>query len=161
MRPAAAVSAPPRTPLDRALAHLENQTLQSIPSRLAQLVYLATTRNVNTGRFEHFGLATEFGDETAHTALEQCRDRTYQQLALLPVSGMKEELVAYCQASAQDCRAVCAAWTDIPVHHLLAPQNCDPLVSRLFQINLRAAIELLRDDLAAQPLILERKEHES
>lgn len=110
-----------------AAAHMERHTLRRMSCRLAWLLYLSTTRNLNTGRFEHFGLESEFGAEASDAALRQLRDANYRELALLSIRELREEIGQYCESVGQPLSLVRKAWTDSPAELLVAPRSCDPL----------------------------------
>lgn len=144
-------SSNPVRALEQVLEQLNRHTLAVFPNRLAQLLYLSSTRNLNTGRFQHEGLEVEFGGDAVHEALTLCRDRVYRELALLSIRSLSEEIRGYCACSGQPLPSVLAAWSDIPVYWMLAPENLDPLVAELFSVNLRAALTHLREASAPDP----------
>ena len=49
--------------LEDALNDLQGHTLRGIPGEIARLVYLASTRDYNTGRYYHDGLVFRFTEE--------------------------------------------------------------------------------------------------
>jgi len=57
-------------PVQEAYDDLLNRTLARIPCDLGRLIYLASTRDYNTGNYYHEGLANRFRAEVARKALE-------------------------------------------------------------------------------------------
>jgi hypothetical protein len=55
--------------IDAVVTDLKNRTLSGLPGEMAQLVYLASTRDYNTGQYFHEGLASEFSGPLASQAL--------------------------------------------------------------------------------------------
>src|SRR5436190_1559634 len=54
--------------VEDALRDLRNRTLAKLDGDLARLVYLASTRDYNTGRYAHDGLSFRFSESVAETA---------------------------------------------------------------------------------------------
>ena len=59
-----------RVSVEEAIEDLQNHTLEGISGSIARLVYLASTRDYNSGRYYHDGLAFRFTEEVAQTALK-------------------------------------------------------------------------------------------
>ena len=56
--------------VERAYDDLLRRSLSPISGDLARLIYLASTRDYNTGKYHHDGLAAHFSSEIACQALE-------------------------------------------------------------------------------------------
>ena len=54
---------------ETAIDDLKNRTIAGIAGDIGRLIYLASTRDYNTGRYYHAGLASRFTEEVASNAL--------------------------------------------------------------------------------------------
>ena len=68
-------------PVQAAYDDLLQRTLSKITCDLAKLIYLASTRDYNTGTYHHDGLAARFRPEVAGKALEIAHRQIFYQLA--------------------------------------------------------------------------------
>src|SRR5215469_10485710 len=87
-----------RVDVKAARADLENRTLAKIGLEFARLIYLASTRDYNTGRYYHDGLASRFSEEVAGKALAEAHLEIFQRLALLPLEDLLAEVQRYLQS---------------------------------------------------------------
>jgi len=63
-----------------AVRDLETRTLANLRGGLTRLVYLSSTRDYNTGEYQHDGLTHQFGAQVAQLALAQCHQAAFQDL---------------------------------------------------------------------------------
>ena len=68
---------------------LRRRTLADMTQPLERLIYLASTRDYNTGLYYHHGLAVRFSEEAACEALADCHREAFEEL----VAASLEELV--------------------------------------------------------------------
>src|SRR5437879_13078830 len=88
-------------PVQEAYDDLLNRTLARIPCDLGRLIYLASTRDYNTGNSSHEGLANRFRPEVARTASEIAHRPAYDRLSALS----RETLASGRAASPKSTRA--------------------------------------------------------
>jgi hypothetical protein len=78
-----------------AVSDLWEGTLMHIPSSYGKLVYLASLRNPDTGRYEHFGLAQHPNNADANRALRRSHETTFQQWVNYSLEQKKTDLELY------------------------------------------------------------------
>src|ERR1700730_17234256 len=71
---------PKRIDVQRAAHDLHLRTLSKISRPLDRLIYLASTRDYNTGLYYHDGLAARFSEEVACEALADCHREAFREL---------------------------------------------------------------------------------
>src|SRR5438270_11055142 len=81
-----------------AVDNLWQRTLMHIPSSYGKLVYLASLRNPDTGRYEHFGLAQHPNNADANRALRRSHETTFQQWVNYSLEQKKTDLELYISA---------------------------------------------------------------
>src|SRR5260370_24771480 len=78
-----------RAAVEGAYDDLLRRSLSKIKGDLARLIYVASTRDYNTGKYRHDGLAARFQAEIAGQALEMAHREIFHRLA----EGSLRELV--------------------------------------------------------------------
>src|SRR5579864_7517344 len=136
--------------LDRGVASdLWRNTLSQIPSVLGRLVYLASLRNANSGRYEHHGLALIFGEEDANRALKKSHSSVFAEWLGFNVEQQKADLDLYISSLFEDKRTVVETWLKLAPYRNLIPTTVRGVERRLYISDLTALMELLKNAYAA------------
>src|SRR5256885_16015203 len=85
--------------MQQAYDDLQRRSLSKIPGDLARLIYLASTREYNTGRYHHDGLAARYREDAAEQALREAHRHVFQKVAACSLEELVEELRGYVGAS--------------------------------------------------------------
>ena len=120
------------------------RTLAAIPGELARLVYLASTRDYNSGRYHHEGLSARFGFEQAQKALEEAHRAAFADLSSLSLERLVGELETYLQASHEAAGDFIATWQELEPYRIAIPKETDAAQVQLFLSNVRIGLEILR-----------------
>src|ERR1035438_9520347 len=67
-------------------------TLEGLPGSFARLVYLASLRDLSTGRYEHAGLAVLYPCEAIQQALEMCHEQIFERVLESPLEDQEKDL---------------------------------------------------------------------
>jgi hypothetical protein len=126
-----------------AVRDLENRTLSHLRGEITKLVYLSSTRDYNTGEYQHEGLAQRFGGRAASLALEQCHESTFQELLHTSLSRLVAELALYIDSTGAQKERVLESWRQLQAYRVLIPRTCDSLSADFFITNIRIALEVL------------------
>jgi hypothetical protein len=79
----------------QAVDDLWQRTLSHIPSSYGKLVYLASLRNPDTGRYEHYGLSLNPNNADANRALRRSHESIFQDWVASPLEQKKADLDLY------------------------------------------------------------------
>lgn len=135
--------------LDRnAASDLWRNTLSQIPSVFGRLVYLASLRNANNGRYEHHGLALVCGDDDSNHALAKSHAQVFAEWLALNVEQQKTDLDLYISGLAEDKGTVVETWVRLAPYRNLIPATVRGVERRLYISDLTALMELLRNAYA-------------
>jgi hypothetical protein len=130
--------------LDKAVDDLERHTLAAIPGAVAKLVYLASTRDYNTGQYHHAGLEWAHTPEAAQAALQHCHVTVFQSLAGEEFEKLVEEVGNYLIASQGDPKRILKTWRGLEPYRMLVPAACDARIRNLFLANFSAALAVVQ-----------------
>ena len=128
---------------ERVLEDLERRTLAHIRGELSRLVYVASTRDYNTGEYHHDGLESTFSAAAAREALARAHGRVFRSMLGEGLAEIVEELKCYLESAGDDQGRILKAWTELEAYRVLIPAACHPLESRLFISNLMLALEIV------------------
>jgi hypothetical protein len=131
-------------PVQAAYDDLLQRSLSKISCDLARLIYLASTRDYNTGTYHHEGLAARFRPEVAGKALEIAHRQIFYQLSGCSLEELVEQLQTYLDCSHESAADVLRIWQKLEPYRVAIPVEVNPAVARLFLSNIRLALAIWR-----------------
>ena len=123
---------------------LLRRTLSKISSDLARLIFIASTRDYNTGTYHHEGLASRFSPEKASEALELAHTEIFKQLAAYSLEALVEEIEIYACASRESAATIVRTWQTLEPYRVTVPLRLNPTIVHVFVSNIRLALAILR-----------------
>jgi len=130
----------------RVVQDFTQTTLAGIPGLFARLAYIASLRDLSSGRYEHAGLLAIYPDEAVQQALQLCHEQIFERILESPLFSQREDLRA-CLAGMEG--GLCGAashWRRIESYRLLVPEAVPDYLKDLFCSNLRALLEILVEE---------------
>ncbi|MCS7044411.1 MAG: hypothetical protein NZR01_16625, partial [Bryobacteraceae bacterium] len=121
------------------------------PSIYARLAFLASLRDVNTGRYEHHGLAMIFGREEAGEAIRKSHEETFLEWLALRLDQQKADLELYFSTLPADRRTLVENWLRLCPYRAVIPAWASAAQRELYEANFAALLELLRGELSSSP----------
>src|SRR5258708_1973528 len=125
----------------RVIQDFTQTTLAGIPGLFARLSYLASLRDLSSGRYEHAGLSALYPEEAIQQALQLCHEQIFERILESPLSTQQEDLRA-CLASMEGglSAAVCH-WRRNEAYRVLLPEAAPDYLKELFCSSLSALLE--------------------
>src|SRR5258707_6847631 len=133
--------------VERAYDDLLRRSLSHITGDLARLIYLASTRDYNTGKYHHDGLAAHFQTEIACQALELAHRKTFYRVAGRSLEELVGELDRYVNSSRQNRDDVLQVGQKLEPYRVALPVSVDGVAVQLFGSNIQLALAILRQGL--------------
>ena len=135
---------PVRMNFEEARDDLENRTLAKLGGDFARLIYLASTRDYNSGRYYHDGLAFHFTEEAAGIALAAAHKEVFCNLARSPLQDFVKQLERYIHSNSGQSTDLLRTWDRLEPYRVLIPAECNPLTTEYFISNVKVALAILQ-----------------
>ncbi|SRR5712692_503145 len=121
-------------------------TLAGIPGLFARLTYLASLRDLSSGRYEHAGLAALYPDAAIQQSLQLCHEQIFERILESPLASQQEDLRACLAGMEGGLSGAVSHWRRIEAYRVLVPEEAPDYLKELFCSNLRALLEILDED---------------
>lgn len=138
-------------PAPRPAEELWRRTLANIPSIYGRLAYLASLVNVNSGRYEHHGLATIFGADEADQALRKSHEQALLDWLSLQLEQQKADLELYFSTLPPSKRTLVENWIRLKPYRMVVPASASEAQRELFDSNFDILLRLLKSELELSP----------
>lgn len=130
-------------PVQQAYDDLLQRTLAKVSCDLGRLIYLASMRDYNTGKYHHDGLAASFSPAVAREALEMAHRDIFYKVAALPLVELAKQMTTYMKSSHEDQVEVLRAWRRLEPYRVAIPMNVNNTAASLFISNVKLALVIL------------------
>ena len=107
------------------------------------MIYLASTRDYNTGCYYHDGLAFQFSEALAAKVLSDAPREVFEDLALSPLEHLVDELHSYLRSVGAQSSEVIQVWEKLEPYRVAVPCESDPLTKRYFLGNVKIALAIV------------------
>ena len=135
----------------KAYDDLWQRTLGKIPGDLNRMIYLASTRDYNSGRYHHAGLETTFGYDAVKQALETAHQDIFWKLTRSSLEQLVGELEVYIRSSAESPEELLRTWRTLQPYRVAIPLEVDAMAAQLLLSNLKLGLEVLQKRRSQPP----------
>jgi hypothetical protein len=130
-------------PVQEAYNDFLRRTLAKVPCGLARLIYLASMRDYNTGKYRHDGLAARFSPAAAGEALEMAHREVFYAVAALPLDELVRQMQIYFESSHEAQADLLRAWRRLEPFRIAVPLGVNATAAALFISNVKLALAVL------------------
>ena len=142
---------PKRMDVQHAADDLRRRTLANMGRPLERFIYLASTRDYNTGVYYHDGLASRFTEDVACEALAHCHREAFRELVTSSLKELVGQLGGYIDSIHTEPKDFIAAWKKLEPYRVAIPVNTDELSADLLFSNIKIALAVLQAGLEYHP----------
>jgi hypothetical protein len=135
----------------KAYDDLWQRTLAKIPGNLNRMIYLASTRDYNSGRYHHAGLEGAFGYEAVRLGLETAHEEIFWKLTRSSLEELVRELELYVRSSGESPEELLWTWRTLQPYRVAIPLGVDRMAAQLLLSNLKLGLEVLQKRRSQQP----------
>lgn len=126
-------------------------TLAGIPGQFARLIYIASLRDLSSGRYEHAGLCALYPAEAVQQALQLCHEQIFERILETPLSSQEQDLRVCLERMESGLASAVTHWRRMEAYRVLVPEASPGYLKDLFCSNLRALLEILeKESIPAQ-----------
>jgi hypothetical protein len=130
-------------PVQEAYDDFLRRTLAKISCGLARLIYLASMRDYNTGKYRHDGLAARFSATAAGEALEMAHREVFYAVAALPLDELVRQMQNYFDSSHEAQAELLRAWRRLEPYRIAIPLDVNSTAAALYISNVKLALAVL------------------
>jgi hypothetical protein len=121
-------------------------TLAGIPGEFSRLTYMASLRDLSSGRYEHAGLAALYPDEAIQQALNLCHEQIFERVLETTLARQETDLKECLQRMPGGLCTALTHWRRMEAYRVLMPERAPGYLKELFCSNLRALLEILQEE---------------
>ncbi len=130
----------------RIIQDFTTTTLAVIPSLFARLTYLASLRDLSSGRYQHAGLSAVYNEEAVQQALAQCHEEVFERVLETPLEGQLADRRACLEAMEGGLPAAVKQWQRLQAYRMLLSTESPDYLKELFCSNARVLLEILDEE---------------
>ncbi len=134
---------PRRLDVQQAADDIRSRTLARIHRPLDRLIYLASTRDYNTGIYHHDGLAARYSPAVACEALADCHREVFHELLACSVQELLAQIEGYMRSAGIAPSEFLTSWRKLEPYRVAVPVQTDPLSGEFLFCNLKTALAIL------------------
>jgi hypothetical protein len=121
-------------------------SLASIPFLFSRLIYVASLRDLSSGRYEHAGLLALYPDSAVQQALEICHEQVFERILETSLESQEADLCASLELMQGGRDETVGHWRRMEAYRVLLPEHGPEYLKDLFCSNLRALLAVLQPE---------------
>jgi hypothetical protein len=124
------------------------RTLASIPSEYGKLIYLASLRDLGSGRYVHDGLEKSYPAEAVQEALVHAHKEICARILEMPLARQESDLFSCLQGLNAELEDVVRNWKELESYRVLLPFGLPGYLRVLFCSDVETLLGIAQADLA-------------
>ena len=127
------------------------RTLHSISGDVARLLYVASLRDLATGRYRHEGLTAIHSESAVDQSLRLCHEELFERLLESSLEQQEADLRGCLAGFDVPLAEVAARWREHEFYRFLIPSGAPVYLRELFCSNFTTLLRLLVEERLTQP----------
>ena len=133
----------------RVIEDFTARTLAAIPTDYARLLYVASLRDLASGRYVHEGLSAVYPEEAVQQALAYCHEELYGRILETPLEQQEWDLRGCLGTLDGEFWEILERWRELEFYRMLVPLGLPGYLRELFCSNLRILLAVLAEERAS------------
>jgi hypothetical protein len=130
--------------VERVATDFQRHTLEAMEGMFSRLIYVASLRDYNTGRYHHYGLESRYSSEAVDEGVRRCHAQAFEALIARLLQEQTQDLLRFFESLKADRPRLVEVWQRLRAYQMLPPEGCHPLALELFNKNIEIILEVLR-----------------
>lgn len=130
--------------VQRVIDNVRIHTLDDMPGQFSRLVYLASLRDHNTGRYNHYGLECRYCGDAVNEGLRRCHTQVFKEMIALPLQKQTQDLIQFFDSLKTQRPRLVEVWRRLRAYEVLPPEGCHPFARTLFCKNVEIILRILK-----------------
>lgn len=122
----------------------------SLPNDVARLIFLATLRDNNSGRYYHPEVERRFSAGLADQAMLACHQQIYGRVVALSLEDLTDQVDEYLGTIRAPRQRLIESWTKLRAYRATIPMDSDPISAEIFFMKIDVAVAILESRLPTQ-----------
>lgn len=127
----------------RIIQDFTENSLAAIPEAFGRLTYIASLRDLSTGKYEHSGLAAVYSPEAVQEALARCHEEIFEGILERPLQEQERHLRECLAGMREGLHTTARHWRRLESYRVLMPEGSPEYLKELFCSNLRTLLEIV------------------
>jgi hypothetical protein len=137
--------------IQNVIQDVSSRTLAGFGTEYGKLVYLASLRDLASGRYVHAGLEAIYGRRDVHEGLWQTHQEICMRVLEMPLERQEADLALCLRGFEGDLEEVIAHWRELEFYLALLPFGLPHYHRRLFSSNVETLLSVFQADAARVP----------
>jgi hypothetical protein len=129
----------------RVIEDFAARTLAAISTDYGRLFYVASLRDLASGRYRHEGLMALYSEAAVQQALAHCHEELFERVLETPLTEQEGDLRACLGTFEDEFWEIITRWQDLEFYRIMLPRGMPVYLRELFCSNVCALLAIFAE----------------